>query len=101
MMKNIFFLLVAIIFVVGFQANARPGRPHYPPPYASPYPPPYPPSYPVPYPPPYPYQVTCYTQGLANGAVFYGVGPDYYTANNWAFYACQSTGQYCQSLGCR
>jgi hypothetical protein len=99
MIKNIL-ALFAIVLVVSFEtgAQAHYGRHPYPP---RPYPTrPYPPR-PYPYPNPQPYQVTCYTQGLANGAVFYGVGPDVYTANNWAFSVCQSTGQYCQSLGCQ
>lgn len=102
MLKNIF-AIFAVLLVLGFEsgAQAHPGRRPYPP---RPYPvrpvPPRPYPYPYPYPQPT-YQVTCYAQGLANGAIFYGVGPDVYTATSWAFSVCNSTGQYCQSLGCR
>ena len=98
MIKNIF-AIFAILLVLGFETSAQAyGRRHYP---VRPYPSqPYYPPRAVPYPQPQPYQVTCYTQGLANGAIFYGVGPDVYTATSWAFSVCNSTGQYCQSLGC-
>ena len=102
MIKNIL-ALFTIVLVLGFESGAQAyygrradGRRPYP---TRPYEPrPYP--YPAPYPQPS-YQVTCYAQGLSNGAVFYGVGSDVYTANNWAFSVCNSTGQYCQSLGCQ
>jgi hypothetical protein len=74
----------------------------YCPPRPVPVPPPYPAPYPAPAPYPYPYyQVTCYTQGLWNGVVFYGTGPNIYVANQNAAFACQSTGQACQYLGCQ
>lgn len=97
MIKNLC-LLLSIFFVLGFQsaAEAHYGHGHHnhrPPPYVTPYP-----QYPV-Y--PQPYQVTCYVQGLINGAVFYGYGSDIMTASRWAFQICNSTGQYCQALGCR
>ena len=81
---------------------AQPAQPYYPPYYpAQPYP--YYGSYVGPvvnYIPVQPY-VMCFAQGLANGAWFYGIGPNYYVANQWAMYACNSSGQYCQLTGCR
>lgn len=78
------------------QPAPNPAYPYYGPyPYPAPGPAPYPaPVYGQPY-------VTCFAQGLANGALFYGVGLNVYSANQWALYACQSTGQYCQLTGCR
>ncbi len=99
MIKNLC-LLFSVLILVAFQlpAEARGRSYHGPQPYPQPYP--YYPTHPYPaY--PQPYQVTCYAQGLANGVMFYGVGPDIYTANRWALYTCHSSGQYCQSLGCR
>jgi hypothetical protein len=53
----------------------------------------------------YPYYstpyATCFAQGLYNGMIFYGVSYDVYYATQLAFYACQSTGQYCRFYGCR
>jgi hypothetical protein len=109
------FLSVLVLLGLNFQASAQwartppPSNNHYyyPP---APYPQqPYPyygycPSYPNPgyYPSPMPMgYITCFAQGLANGAYFYGIGMNAFVANQWAQYACQSTGQYCQSLGCR
>jgi hypothetical protein len=65
---------------------------------------PYHPTYPAPqpYPAPYPAQmITCYAQGLANGAWFYGVAYNVYAANQYALGACQATGQYCRLTGCQ
>ena len=90
MIKNLC-ILFSVFILVGLQSYAEAHRGHHhhrPHPYPS-------------YPYPQPYQVTCYAQGLTNGVVFYGVGPDVYTANQWALYTCQSTGQFCQFLGCR
>lgn len=106
MTKFIFAFLTALM-VMGFQTSARadyattphpypqPAHPNYPP-YYGPYPGP---AYPV-YPQPGPW-VTCFAQGLANGAMFYGVGLNTYAASQWAMYACNSSGQYCQVTGCR
>ncbi len=92
MIKNLFVIVLAVFFTISFHsvsvASHGHGHHHHRP---------RPPSYPY----PQPYQVTCYTQGLGNGAVFYGVGPDVYTAQRWALYVCQASGQYCQYLGCR
>lgn len=92
MIRNFCLLLAAVVVLGLSQAQAFYGHHHHPHPYPAPRPNPY---YPA------PYQVTCFAQGLANGVIFYGVGPDVYTANQWALYACQSTGQYCQYMGCR
>lgn len=60
---------------------------------------PYPtPGFPYPVPAPY---IACFAQGLANGAYFYGISNNVYIASQWAMYACQMTGQYCQIIGCR
>ena len=45
--------------------------------------------------------VTCFAQGLMNGALFYGIGYNVYAAQQWAVYACNTSGQYCQLTGCR
>lgn len=114
-MKNTILALLALM-ALSFQANAdwartptpAPSNNHY---Y---YPPQYPhqqypyygqsPYYPGQgyYPSPMPYgYVTCFAQGMMNGAYFYGIGMNPMVANQWAHYACNSSGQYCQSMGCR
>ena len=111
-MKHILFVVIALI---GFQTSAdwartpapsnnhyynQPQYPHQQYPYYghSPY---YPnPGWRPAYPMPQGY-ITCFAQGMYNGAYFYGIGFNQFTANQWAHYACNSTGQYCQSLGCR
>jgi len=45
--------------------------------------------------------VTCFAVGLNNGALFYGTGFNVYAAQQWAMYACNSSGQYCQITGCQ
>jgi hypothetical protein len=102
-------LIVISIFVMAVaQADYATTPQPYPPQY-NPQPQPYYPApavyygnyvYPAPY-PMYPHYVTCFAQGMANGAVFYGLGMDVYSANQWAMYACNSTGQYCALTGCR
>lgn len=91
-MKRI--LIVLAFALIGFQGSAQAQA--YPPYYGA---------YPYPYPSPYPYYgypyVTCFAQGLANGAYFYGVSYNVYAANQLALNACLSTGQYCQLTGCR
>lgn len=125
MIKTLFVTLLALACVLGLTGTAQadyattpqpyPNQP-YPPAYPQPYPQPYYPQ-PMPYPQPYPYygpyvgpvtgyypvqpMVMCYAQGLANGAMFYGVGMNYMAAQQWAMYACTSTGQYCRITGCR
>ena len=117
-MKNLFLIFI-VLLTLGFESFAQnyyrrpfptprpyPTRP-YPYPAPLPYPTPAPYPVPLPYPVyplpvlPQPYVVTCYAQGLANGLVYYGVGPDIYTANQRALIICQSAGQYCQSIGCQ
>lgn len=78
----------------GHPGYGHPGYPNYP---VAPWNPGY---YPFPQPMPYG-TVTCFAQGLANGAYFYGIAYNVYTANQWAMYACNSTGQYCRLTGCR
>lgn len=87
------FLVTVALAFLGFQGVAQAQvYPYYGP-------------YPYPYPSPYPYYsypyVTCFAQGLANGAYFYGVAYNVYAANQLAMNACWSTGQYCQPTGCR
>jgi hypothetical protein len=75
-----------------YHPRPNPSRPYYPRPAPRPYP-----GYQL---PPY-YQVTCYARGMANGLTFYGISPDYNTASYLAMSYCQSSGQYCQFLGCQ
>lgn len=111
-MKNLFllsFVLITWTFATKAQVIAQPGSippyahyqrsyPSYPT-YPVPYPAPYPRPYPTPY--PQPYIVTCYAEGLTNGLVFYGLGQNVYIASQRAMLFCQSSGQYCQPIGCR
>lgn len=119
---KIFLMALTAFFALSFQSVALADFATTPQPYPQTHPQPYPqpyypnqPTYPAygsyPYPtptypgpvyaqPPAPW-VMCFAQGLANGALFYGVGLNVYAANQWAIYACQSTGQYCQLTGCR
>lgn len=81
-----------------YPTHPQPYYPAQPYPYYGAYP------YPVMAPAPgyaYPQFVTCFARGMANGALFYGVGNNVYVANQWAMYACNSSGQYCQLTGCR
>lgn len=106
---KVLLIALTVVAALGLQTQAfadyattpqpHPHYGHYP--YPAPqYQPPY---YPPQYPPHYGGNgtVTCYAQGLANGALFYGVGLNVYSAQQWALYACNSTGQYCQITGCR
>ena len=86
-MKNLILAVMAFA-LVGFQTVASAHGYHRPPPHR-------------PHPYPAPMYVTCFAQGLTNGMMFYGTGPNVFVANQWALYACQSTGQYCQLTGCR
>jgi hypothetical protein len=108
-MKKTLFVLFAVLTVLGFSSSTLATYASTPQPvphhghYYGPYP--YAPQ-PFPYPAPVPYypglgHVTCYAQGLANGAYFYGVALNIPAAQNWALHACHSSGQYCQLLGCR
>lgn len=110
-MKSFLFILMAAFAVLGFQSAAladyattpQPNQPYYPSQPGShygPYPYPYPAPAPA-YPPVAAPYVMCFAQGLANGALFYGVGLNVYSANQWAMYACNMSGQYCQLTGCR
>lgn len=101
-MKNLFFalLFVGISFQTAHAQYATTPQPYPNYPVYGPYPGVTPPAYVTPiYPQPYQYLV-CYAQGLVNGVYFYGTGYNTYTANQWALYACQSTGQYCRLTGC-
>lgn len=113
-MKNILFTLITLVMISSTAAYAQqwattpapqPGHNHgvYPYPgnaYYGTAPYPYPAPHPLPFPMPYGY-MTCFAQGLANGAYFYGIGVNPLAAQQWAMYACNSTGQYCQIIGCR
>ncbi|MEZ0390909.1 MAG: hypothetical protein ACAH59_01745 [Pseudobdellovibrionaceae bacterium] len=104
-MKNLFFIFT-LLLGLSFFSVAHADYATTPQPVPQPQPLHYG-AYPYPAPAPYPVfpvpaaHVTCFAQGLANGALYYGVGYNIYAANQWALYACNSSGQYCQLVGCR
>lgn len=91
-----FVLILSALFVLSFQsqAEAQAFLHHHPHPPIGVQPAPYPAPY-------YPGTITCYAQGLWNGVVFYGFGPNAFIANDWAMRVCLSSGQACRPIGCQ